>query len=50
MINFFPVRKPFFSEDPKRETSWIMFFLGVAFVSAAILILAWQYYLELLSV
>ncbi len=36
-----PVRKPFFSEDQRRESFWIKFLLGVTFISAAILILAW---------
>ncbi len=40
-MTFPPVRKPFFSEDRRRESFWIKFLLGVTFISAAILILAW---------
>ncbi len=40
-MDFPPVRKPFFSEDQRRESFWIIFLLGVTFISAAILILAW---------
>jgi membrane-associated phospholipid phosphatase len=40
-MNLSPVRKPYFSEDPKRESFWVIFLLSVAFVSAVILIFAW---------
>ncbi len=41
MKDYPPVKKPYFSEDPKRESFWIKFLIGVTVVSAAILILAW---------
>ncbi len=40
-MDYPPVRKPYFSEDPQRESFWIMFLLGVTVISAAILVLAW---------
>lgn len=40
-MEFAPVKKPYFSEDPKRESFWILFLLSVTVISAAILILAW---------
>ncbi len=40
-MDFPPVRKPYFSEDLKRETFWVKFLLGFAFISAAILVLSW---------
>ncbi len=40
-MNFPPVRKPYFSDDPKLESFWIKFLLAVTFISAAFLILAW---------
>ena len=36
-----PVKKPFFSDDPKRESFWIVFLLAVAATSALILVIAW---------
>lgn len=40
-MNFPPVKKPYFSEDPKRESFWVKFLLGVMVISSAILIIAW---------
>lgn len=39
----FPVRKPYFSDDPKREWFWIKFLWAVTFLSALIMIFAWQF-------
>jgi len=38
-----PIQKPFFSEDPKRESFWLIFLLTLAALSAAILIVAWPF-------
>lgn len=40
-MDLYPVQKPYFSRDPKQESSWVMFLLSVAFVSAFILVFAW---------
>jgi len=38
-----PVRKPYFSDDPKRERFWIKFAWVITAVSALIMIFAWQF-------
>lgn len=40
-MDFPPVKKPYFSEDPHRESFWILFLLGVTIISAAVLVLIW---------
>ncbi len=40
-MNLPPVMKPYFSEDPKRESFCIKILLAVTIISATILILAW---------
>jgi len=40
-MNFPPVKKPYFSEDPKYESFWIKFLLALTVISAAVLVLAW---------
>jgi len=39
----FPVRKPYFSDDPKREWFWIKFLWAVTILSGLIMIFAWQF-------
>jgi membrane-associated phospholipid phosphatase len=36
-----PVKKPFFSEDPHRESFWMLFLIGVMIISGALLIFSW---------
>ena len=38
-----PIQKPFFSEDPKRESFWLIFLLTLTVLSAVILIAAWPF-------
>ncbi len=38
-----PVTNPFFSDDPQRESFWLLFLLAVSVISAAILIFAWPF-------
>ena len=38
-----PISKPFFSEDPKRESFWLIFLLTLTALSAVILIVAWPF-------
>jgi membrane-associated phospholipid phosphatase len=40
-MQFPPVRKPYFSEDPRVERNWIIFLWVAALIPAAILALAW---------
>ena len=40
-MNFPPVKKPYFSDDPKRESFWILFLVAVAVLSGAVMIFAW---------
>lgn len=40
-MEFAPVKKPYFSEEPKRESLWILLLWGAAILAALILILAW---------
>lgn len=40
-MQFPPVRRPFFSEDPKRESFWTWFLLAAAAASTVILVAAW---------
>jgi membrane-associated phospholipid phosphatase len=42
-VDFRPVKKPYFSNDPKRESFWIKFLLGVSLISALILVSAWTF-------
>ncbi len=42
-MNFPPVSKPYFSDDPKRESFWLLFLLAVTVLSAAVLIFAWPF-------
>ncbi len=40
-MNIYPVKRPFFSDDPKKDALALKVWLAVAFLSAAFLILAW---------
>jgi len=40
-MEFAPVKKPYFSEEPKRESLWIIILWGIAVLAALILIFAW---------